>query len=173
MRDNKKIYIVAVICILLFVACRFFWPTPVKKDLSNLRQNSKVVSQNFRIVSTELSNWKSKVQGDNLQHTYNNLLGEIQKSVNNIIVPTVDQSIAILELTELSTPEVIAVRDQAIHALQLYKDASEKMLTAIKNNDKAMLDEADAMLNQASSELDLYATSYKELARKHGYIYFD
>lgn len=173
MRDNKKIYAIAVVCVFLFVTCSFFWPTPAKKDLRNLRQNSQMVSDNLRTIEAEASKIESQLQSGNLQYAYNTFLGQLQESVNNVIVPTVDQSITILEITELSTPEVIALRDQLIYCLELYKEASEKMLLAIKTNDEAMLTEAETLLNQALSEADQYAISYKQLARKHGYIFFD
>lgn len=178
MRDSKKMVGIVGVLILLANVAIFFWPTPVRQDLRNLVRHSEILEENQVAIEKEVESWRASLQGvngqaTNAQHSINTLLSDFQYGVNNIIIPAVDNSIVILELTELSTPEVIAVRDQYINSLELYRDGVEKVLDALKTNDDEMIKDAEDIMNQAVSEAEKSASEFKALAREHGFIYFD
>ena len=173
MKDNKKMYVMVIVLIVLIMSVTFFWPTPIKTDLRNLSRNSEILKENYEVMLAEINTWNTNLQGDNLQYSVNTLLGDFQYGVNNVIVPKVENSITILELTELSTPEVIALREQYINSLELFKEGSEKMLAAVKANDNSMYKEAEALLTQSEQEIQSFYTNFKTLARKNHFIYFD
>lgn len=173
MRDSKKMFGIVVVLIALVNAAIFFWPTPARQDLRNLRKHHEILRQNFQEITAEVKSWNTNLQGSNLQYSVNTLLGDFQSGVNNVIVPNVNNSIAILNMTELSTPEVIALRDQYVKSLEEYRDGAEKMLAALKANDQEMYNEAEALLNQSERDLNAYFDSYKAVAKKNNFIYFD
>lgn len=173
MRDSKKMVGIVGLLILLVNAAIFFWPTPVRQDLRNLVRHSEILEENQAAIEKEVASWRASLQGVNDQHSINALLSDFQYGVNNIIIPAVDNSIVILELTELSTPEVIAVRDQYINSLELYRDGVEKVLDALKTNDDELIKDAEDIMNQAVSEAEKSASEFKALAREHRFIYFD
>ena len=173
MRDSKKMVGIVGLLILLANVAIFFWPTPARQDLRNLRKNHDILKQNFQEITAEVKTWNTNFQGGNLQYSVNTLLGDFHSGVNNVIVPNVNNSIAILNMTELSTPEVIALRDQYVKSLEAYRDGAEKMLAALKANDQELFDEAKALLEQSERDLQAYYDSYKAVAKKNNFIYFD
>lgn len=178
MRDNKKICAIAVVLIVLINIVVFFWPTPVRQDLRNLVRHSEILEENQVAIEKEVESWRASLQGVNVQaanaqHSINTILSDFQYGVNNVIIPAVDNSIVILELTELSTPEVIALKNRYVHAFELYKEGSEKTLEAVKANDEELLKDAEVIMNQAVSEAEKFAAEFKALAREHRFIYFD
>lgn len=178
MRDNKKIYILAMVLVFLVITATFFWPTPVRQDMRNLVRHSEILKENQATIDNQVESWRVSLQGvsfqsANAQHSVNTFLSDFQYGVNNVIIPAVDNSIAILEVTELSTPEVVALKNRYVHAFELYKEGSEKALEAVKANDEELLKDAEVIMNQAVSEAEKFATEFKALAREHRFIYFD
>lgn len=173
MKDNKKIYTIAIVLVFLAITAKFFWPTPIKTDMKNLCENEVILQANYEAMIAEVDSWNTSLQGGpNLQYNVNMLLGDFQYGVNNVIVPKIDNSIAILELTELSTPEVIAIKDQYIESLELFKEGSEKMLVALKNNDDDIYNQAKSLLTQAEQGFNSCQTDFEALAKKNCFMYF-
>jgi len=173
MRDTKKLYVIAAVCLFVFITCIYFWPTPVRKDLRNLRSSVKIVDEYFQEIIAEVKTWEATLNIKNQTLAANSFMSELQYGVNQVIVPKTKQAVAVLELTELTTPEVIAIRDEIIASLTLYSDASEQVLVAFKANDKKVLDEAEQTMSQATQAMDKSANDFRSLARKNHYIYFD
>lgn len=173
MRDTKKLYVIAAVCLFVFITCIYFWPTPVRKDLRNLRSSVKIVDGYYQEITAEVETWRSTLNIKNQTLAVNSFMSELQYGVNQVIIPKTKQAVAVLELTELTTPEVIAIRDEIIDSLTLYSAASEQVLDALKKNDRKVLDEAEQTMNQATQAMERSANDFRTLARKNHYIYFD
>lgn len=172
MRDTKKIYIIVAVCLLACIAGVCFWPTPERKDLSNLRSSMKIVQVYYEEIRTEIKTWRTNLNVENQQLAVNNLMSDFQYGVNQVIVPNTETSVGILQMTELTTPEVIALRDELVEVLALYSDASKQLLEGLKTKDEAMCKEAEQKLNQIEVEVNTLENNFKSMARKNLYFFY-
>lgn len=155
---SKKAQTVLVIVVVLIIAAvRIFWQGPAKSDLTNLlNKNNEVINANTKIINDELGKFSSYTS-----------VGQYQVSIETIIVPKINESIQILQNTELKTEEGKALRQEYIQALETYKQGVELALTALQNNDMAKLNEVQTMFTQANSGIASFNKHAQELADKY------
>lgn len=155
---SKKAQTVLVIVVVLIIAAvRIFWQGPAKSDLTNLlNKNNEVINANTKIINDELGKFSSYTS-----------VGQYQVSIETIIVPKINESIQILQSTELKTEEGKALRQEYIQALETYKQGVELALTALQNNDMAKLNEVQTMFTQANAGIASFNKHAQELADKY------
>ncbi len=168
---DKKVSFIAVVCILLVFACILFWPTPVRKDWSKLAMHAKSAEMYLNEIRTETKSWNLNMNMENLELSYNTLLSDYQYGVNQVIVPKAEQSVAILQSTELETSEMIYIRDEWCAICTLYADVSIALLKGMKAKDEAALEECTNKLNDLETRCLKLENDIKSYRMKYLVIY--
>lgn len=152
-KKYSMLIVIAVIAIVGFL--RFGWPDPIREDLKALQNDTLTANDNAIIA--EIKNWGSYSQP--IQY---------QRGVNNIILPKIDESMAILNSTQVTTPEVIALKQLHLDALALYRKGAEAAVEGINKNDEKKLESAIKYFEDGDAKVDEYNTNLEKLAKDHG-----
>lgn len=156
---EKKYSVIIVIAVLAIVGfLRFGLPDPVRDDLKALQnENYAALTANYQAINAEVQNWT----------TYKQPI-QYQRGVNNIIIPKVEDSMAILNNTQLTTPEVIALKQQHVDSLELFRKGAETAIEGINKNDEKKLKKAISYFEQAEAGMTAFNTNLEALAKEHG-----
>ncbi len=156
--EKKHVTIIVIVVGLVVGFLRFGWPDPVRDDLKALQnENHAALTANYNAINAEIQNWATYTQP--IQY---------QRGVNNIIIPKVDDSMAILNNTELKTPEVISLKQQHVNSLALFRKGAEAAIQAINKNDEKKMEEAISYFEKAEADMTSFNTNLKVLANEHG-----
>lgn len=153
--EKKYSTLIVIVVIAIVGFLRFGWPDPIKDDLKALQNENLTVNDDAIIA--EIKNWKTYTQP--IQY---------QRGVNNIIIPKIDESMAILNNTQLTTPEVIALKQLHVDALALYRNGAEIAVEGINKNDEKKIESAIKYFEAGDAKVDEYNANLKTLAEKHG-----
>lgn len=83
------------------------------------------------------------------------------------VIPTYNEFIKELESIHMETDEVNELHEEYIEAANIQYNAFVKTLTAIENQDRQIIEEANSMLEEARSKIRNYNTELKKLAKEH------
>ncbi|MBO5089201.1 MAG: hypothetical protein J6C01_11035 [Lachnospiraceae bacterium] len=153
--EKKHVTIIVIIVGLVVGFLRFGWPDPIKDDLKALSNAN--LSANDKAINAEIKNWATYTQP--IQY---------QRGVNNIIIPKIDESVDMLNNTQLTTPEVIALKQIHVEALELYRKGAEVAVEGINKNDEKKIETAIKYFEAGDAKVDEYNSNLRILAKDHG-----
>ncbi len=88
-------------------------------------------------------------------------------ALNNEIIPTYNEFIKELEAIEMETDELRNIHEGYIKGANIQYNAFVKMVTALEEQDRQLIEEANSMLDQARKHMRDYQADIKKLAKEH------
>lgn len=121
--------------------------------------NTKMVDVNakYNDLITELEKW------NNLETD-----AEMIDSLKNVIIPNIDEQLAMLDAIELTTDEVIAIKEKYKTMLEKYKEGYSAMLTALEVADITALENSLTLVEDGLTALEAYNKALEDLAAEKG-----
>lgn len=152
----KKFIAFALTLIMSFSVLTGCSSDPVAEELEKfINTDMKDVNAKQKELSAELEKWS----------TYEDEVA-MTTSINDIILPTIEEALDSISKIELSTKEVKALKDTYENGLTTYKDAYELMLSAIETGDEATYTESSEMLVEANDLFKEYNDAAEKLAKE-------
>lgn len=121
--------------------------------------NTDMVEVNTKYIElkTEFANWANYTTDE-----------EILDSIQNKILPNIDEQFTMLGKIELTTDEVKAVKAKYEVVLNKYKDGYTQMLSAFEAVDEAGLEASLTLIQDALTALEEYNAALEALAEEKG-----
>ena len=121
--------------------------------------NTKMVDVNakYNDLITELEKW------NNLETD-----AEMIDSLKNVIIPNIEEQLAMLDAIELTTDEVIAIKEKYKTMLEKYKEGYSAMLTALEVADITALENSLTLVEDGLTALEAYNKALEDLAAEKG-----
>ena len=121
--------------------------------------NTKMVDVNakYNDLITELEKW------NNLETD-----AEMIDSLKNVIIPNIDEQLSMLDAIELTTDEVIAIKEKYKTMLEKYKEGYSAMLTALEVADITALENSLTLVEDGLTALEAYNKALEDLAAEKG-----
>lgn len=91
---------------------------------------------------------------------------EIKDSINNGIMPNIDDSLDKLSKIKPETDEVKAIKEKYVKVMEAYKEGYTKMLEACDTNDEQTVTEATEKIDEGIKLLDDYNKALESLAKE-------
>lgn len=92
---------------------------------------------------------------------------EFERIINEEVIPVIDRAKEKVEKVEVETEKVKAVKDKFINALNVSKEAQNKLVEAVKNPE--LESQSVDKSNEASNLMNEFNQAYKDLAIELGY----
>ncbi len=138
----------------LFAGCS----DPVYDDLSDfLNVQMTEVNAEYVSLTEEVGKW-STFEDDTA----------IAESLNNVLIPLVDSSLAKLENITPATDEVKALKEKYVDVMDAYKKGFTALLEGCETQEDATINEGYAALEEAVTLLDEYNKGLEDLAKEFG-----
>ena len=121
--------------------------------------NTDMVSVNakYNDLKEELAKWEN-FETD----------AEMIDSLNNVIIPNIDEQLAMLDAIELTTDEVTEIKAKYKTMLEKYKEGYSAMLTALKAADVTALENSLTIVQEGLTALEEYNKALEDLAAEKG-----
>ena len=154
MKKLLALLLTLVISATLFAGCS----DPVYDDLSNfLNVQMTEVNAEYVSLTEEVGNWAT-FEDDTA----------IAESLNTVLIPLVDSSLAKLENIVPETEEVKALKDKYVGVMEAYKEGFTALLEGCETQEEATINEGYAALDEAVTLLDEYNKGLEALAKEFG-----
>ena len=118
-----------------------------------LNTNMTTVNEKYEDLKTELANW-SNFETD----------AEMIDSLSNIILPNINEEIAMVNAIEVATEEVQSIKEKFLAMLDKYKEGYSAMLSALETTDITALENALTVVEEGLVSLEEYNKALEELA---------
>ena len=118
-----------------------------------LNTNMVTVNAKYEDLKAELTKW-SNFETDT----------EMIDSLSNIILPNIDEEIAMVTAIEVATEEVTAIKETFLSMLAKYKEGYSAMLSALETADITALENALTVVEEGIAILDEYNKALEDLA---------
>lgn len=129
---------------------------PVADEFEKFLNTDMVeVNAKYEDLKTEMNKW------DELNDE------ELIASINDVVLPNINDSLDMLSKIELKTDEVKSIKAKYKKMLETYKGAYGLMLTAIENDDEDKVNEASDKLDKGLKQLDDYNNALEKLAKEY------
>lgn len=129
---------------------------PVADDFEKfLNTDMTDVNADYEELKAETVNWDSLETNE-----------EIADSIENKIMPLIDDSLDKLSKINPETDEVKEIKAKYEEVINTYKEGYQKMLDACSTNDEATVNEAVSTIDKAVSLLDEYNQALESLAKE-------
>lgn len=156
MKNLKKIIIGMLTLVMALGMLTGCGPDPVETDFSKfLNENMTDVNANYTKITKECGKWES-LENDE----------QLISSINDTLLPTVNDSLKKLEEIKPETDEVKALKDKYVKVINAYKDGFESMQKAAKAGDEAGVTAATDKIQKGVELLDDYNKSLESLAKQ-------
>ena len=153
----KKIFsllLMAVMTFTLLTGCS----DPVYDDLENFLNVEMVdVNADYEKLTSEVGTWET-LEDD----------AAIKKSIDNTLLPLVNDSIEKLKDINPETEEVKDIKDKYVKMMETYKTGFETLSEGCETQDEATINAGSQKLEEAVELLDEYNKELEELAKEHG-----
>ncbi|MBE6964416.1 MAG: hypothetical protein IJ949_03695 [Oscillospiraceae bacterium] len=153
----KKIITLAlalVMVLALFTACA----DPVETELTNFLNVEMVdVNANYEKIKEEVGKWESMASD-----------ADFGKSLDEVLIPLCDDSLAKVNAIVLETEEVKDVQAKYVKVMETYKEGFKMMSDAVVAGDEAKVTEGTEKLGEAVAFLDEYNAALEALAAQFG-----
>lgn len=131
---------------------------PLYDDLENfINTEMTEVSDNYQKIRTEASNWETFEEYD-----------EIKTSINDTLLPLVNDSLEKLEKINPETDEVKELKDKFVEIMEAYKEGFNDILDGCNEEDEAKLTAGQEKITNGLELLNEYNTDLEELAGEVG-----
>ena len=122
-----------------------------------LNTDMVAVNAKYEDLKTELTKWNN-FETD----------AEMIDSLKNVIIPNIDEEIAMVNAIELTTDEVKAVKAKFMTMLDKYKEGYSAMLTALETADVTALENSLTIVQEGLDAQTAYNTALEDLAAEKG-----
>ncbi len=131
---------------------------PVADELEKyLNTDMKDINQKYEDLKTEMGKWEDFSDAQ-----------QMIDSIDQVILPNLNDSLDALDKIELSTDEVKAIRDTYKDALETYLDGFNQMRTYFESEDEADYTAAEDKINDALTIINDYNSQLEKLADEKG-----
>jgi len=155
MKKTLALILMLVFCFSLLTACG----DPVEADFENYLNVATVeVNNNYTKLTEEVGNW-ANLESDEA----------LAASLNDTLIPLVNDSIAKLEAISPETEPVQALKAQYVAVYQAYKEAFSLMSSAASTGDEAQFTQGEEKLSEGVELLNTYNAGLETLAAEYGY----
>lgn len=132
------------------------WRRPVADDFEKFLNTDMVdVNANYDKIKEESAKWGDLETNE-----------EIKDSINNGIMPNIDDSLDKLSKIKPETDEVKAIKEKYVKVMEAYKEGYTKMLEACDTNDEQTVTEATEKIDEGIKLLDDYNNALESLAKE-------
>ena len=129
---------------------------PVADDFEKFLNTDMVdVNANYDKIKEESAKWGDLETNE-----------EIKDSINNGIMPNIDDSLDKLSKIKPETDEVKAIKEKYVKVMEAYKEGYTKMLEACDTNDEQTVTEATEKIDEGIKLLDDYNNALESLAKE-------
>ena len=153
----KKIFallLMAVMSVTFLAGCS----DPVYEDLSNYLNVEMVdVNANYELITAEVATWAEAED-----------IAEFSASINEVLLPIIEDSLTKLEGINPETEEVKALKEKYVKVMEAYKEAFELVDVAVVSDNADLMNEGNAKLEKGIELLNEYNTGLEELAAQVG-----
>lgn len=154
MKKIVSLLVLAVMSITLFTGC----VDPVFEDFENfLNTEMTEVNANYDKIKDEVGNWGESDDD-----------AALVSSIENVLLPLVDDSLSKLEKINPETDEVKDLKDKYTKVMEAYKDGFENVLEGIKTLDEETILAGNDKISEGVDLLDEYNKALEDLAEKVG-----
>ncbi|MSS62371.1 hypothetical protein [Velocimicrobium porci] len=154
MKTKKMIMLIAtmILGIVFLTGCG----DPVADEFEKfLNEDMVKINANYEDLKTEMTKW------ENLKDNK-----ELEASLNDTILPNINESLSMLSKIEVETDEVKAIKAKYQKVLDTYKEGFELLLSACETDDEATIEKAKKKVDDAISLLDDYNKALEKLAKE-------
>ena len=153
MKKILALLLIAVLSLTLLTGCS----DPVADDFENyLNVEMKEINADYKKLTQEVGAWENSEDD-----------ADILASIEEILLPIVNDSLAALEDIKPETDEVKAIKEKYVKVMETYKDAFETFTDAINTQDEDTAIAAAEKLSEAVELLDEYNSDLENLAKEH------
>ena len=122
-----------------------------------LNEDMVTVNAKYEDLKTELAKW-TNLETD----------AEMIDSLKNVILPNIDEEIAMVNAIELTTDEVKEIKAKFMTMLDKYKEGYSAMLTALETADITALENSLTIVEAGLTALEDYNKALEDLATDKG-----
>lgn len=158
MKMGKKIVIGFGILLVVITAVYFLWPDPIKKDI-------KLFVEEY---NASILNCYDVIQTEAQKITSYTLVSEFEYSVEQVMIPEIDDTISKVQAIPLQTAEVMVMRNKYVDLMKNEKNCYQKLVYAVKLRDQGRIDEVYNLINDIETLRVQYDQEFTELAKEHG-----
>lgn len=131
---------------------------PVYDDLVNFLNVEMVdVNANYEKIKEEAGKW------ENLEED-----AEFEASINDNILPFVNDSLEKLEKITPATEEVKDLKDKYVNSMKSYKEGFEEFVLGIQQLDENKVNSANEKINKGLEQFEEYSKALDNLAEEVG-----
>ena len=131
---------------------------PIYDDLENfLNIEMTEVNADYEKVKAEVGTWET-LEDD----------AAIAKSLNDVLLPLINSSLAKLEDINPETEEVKGIKTKYVKVMEAYKKGFEALSEGCETQDEATINAGYESIGKAVELLDEYNKALEELAKEHG-----
>lgn len=153
---KKVVALILTTVVLITVLCGC--TVSVYDDLENfLNVEMADVIENYEKIKEEAGKWDTFEDDASLVN-----------SLDNEMIPLVDDSLNKLKIITPQTPEVQELKDKYVMVMQTYKDGFEKMADGVREYDEAKMTAGSEKIDEALEYLKEYNDALEKLAEEVG-----
>ena len=153
----KKLYallLMAVMACVVFTGCS----DPLYEDFENYLNVEMVdVNANYELITAEVATWAEAED-----------IAEFSASINEVLLPIIEDSLTKLEGINPETEEVKVLKDKYVKVIEAYKEAFELVDAAVTAEDADLMNDGNAKLEEGIELLNDYNAGLEELAAQVG-----
>lgn len=129
---------------------------PVADDFEKFLNTDMVdVNANYEKLKEESAKWGDLETNE-----------EIKDSINNVVMPNLDDTLDKLSKIKPETDEVKDIKAKYVKVIETYKEGYAKMLEACDTNDEQTVTEATEKIDEGINLLDEYNNALESLAKE-------
>ncbi len=129
---------------------------PVFDDFENfLNVEMKEINANYDVITEETGKWEN-IEED----------AELLSSLQDVLIPTVEDSLNKLKNVTAETDEVKALKDKYVKVMEAYKEGFDGILAGLQEADEDKLNAGTARVEEGLKLLDEYNEGLEELAKE-------
>lgn len=154
MKKIIALVLMAVMSLAVFSSCGDPLPGDLEKFINT---DMTEVYENYEKIRAEAATWEDLADD-----------AAFETSINDIILPIVNDSLEKLDKIAPETEKVCGLKDQYVKMMEEYKVGFEESLEGIRQSDEAKLTSGSEKLSAALALLDEYNASLEALASEAG-----
>lgn len=156
MKNLKKIVVGMLLGMMVVGMLTGCGGDPVADDFEKFLNTDMVdVNANYEKLKEESAKWGDLETNE-----------EIKDSINNVIMPNLDDTLDKLSKIKPETDEVKDIKAKYVKVIEAYKEGYTKMLEACDTNDEQTVTEATEKIDEGIKLLDEYNNALESLAKE-------
>ncbi|MBR3847796.1 MAG: hypothetical protein IKM21_00715 [Oscillospiraceae bacterium] len=154
MKKTLSLVLMLVMAITLFAGCS----DPIADDFANfLNIEMTGVNENYTKITTEAATWATFEE-----------LSQMETSINDVMLPLVNDSLEKLEAIEPATEEVKEIKAKYVKVMEAYKEGFNLVLEGTRAEDVNKVNAGNEKINEGVTLLNEYNEALEALAEQTG-----